>query len=182
VKRIYPIIFHSYVILVCNFFCMKCVVQQALFICTPDYRKTLLLKRWDHKSMAWLHTGIGGHVEHHELETIEDCVWRELEEETKIVRDDLYELQYRATILHSVQDVGDRVMYCYTALTNKAEILWKECPDGELVWYDTDILHTLPMTSLTKVCYDKIFAPTTPRFIGWIWHHDSDNKYTVVYE
>lgn len=132
--------------------------------------------------MAGLHTGIGGHVDNHELEEIESCVYRELEEETGITRDDIYDLKYRATILHSVQDKGDWVMYCYTALTDKASELPLHTPDGELLRYDTDKLESLALTSLTKLCHDKIFASEAPRFVGGMRHHDCEGKCCMVYE
>lgn len=155
---------------------MKIVPQTALYILNEDYSKVLLLKRWEHKSLAWLHTWIWWHIESNELENIEEALLRELEEETHITRNDIKDLTYKATIVHSVLDKWDWVMYAYTAIAVEPHTRNLTTDDGELIRYDVSDVHNLLKTWLTESVYDKIFIKTDKKVIWWYRHHNTQEK------
>src|SRR5256885_3806589 len=75
-------------------------VRTILILRHPDRRQVLLLRRSPHKKLfPNLITGIGGAVELRlgEGADLEAAVLRELEEETKIQRQDLFDLRLRLT-------------------------------------------------------------------------------------
>ena len=155
---------------------MKIVPQTALYILSQDRKEVLLLKRWAHKSLAWKHTGIGWHVEPDELEDIEQSVLRELEEETHITRNDIMQLEYKATVVHAVQDKWDRVMYAYTAIAKNREDWDLYTDDWELIRYEINKLPHIEKTWLTEAIFDKILSENSPRLISWYRHHNVSKK------
>ena len=72
--------------------------------------------------------GVGGHVE--ENETIDECVVREVKEETDL---DLISYKLRGEVLF-VLNGYEELMYVYTS--NEFQGVLKECNEGTLEWID----------------------------------------------
>lgn len=82
-------------------------------------------KKADGSYEKWL--GVGGKLE--SRETPEECVLREVKEETGYA---LTDYQYRARIFFYSDTWEDEIMYLYTATGFEGEEI--PCDEGELVW------------------------------------------------
>ena len=87
----------------------------------------------DPNQEKWI--GVGGKLE--DGETIEECLLREVLEETGFV---LTKYQYRATIYFYSDLYEDEMMHLYTASSFTGAMT--ECDEGELAWVEkSDLLH-----------------------------------------
>ena len=116
--------------------------------------KVLLMKRGLHKELgAGMWAGIGGHLEMSDftnpraVETLEAC-YREVEEETGILRTDIYDLKLRYIAVRKV-DSEVRLHYHYFGKLEQ-EILPPHCDEGEFFWVDKSGLLDLPMSTSIK--------------------------------
>ena len=79
----------------------------------------------DQNQDKWL--GVGGHFE--DGESPEDCVLREVKEETGLT---LTEYRYRGLVTFVSDEYENEYMHLFTATGYDGEII--ECDEGELVW------------------------------------------------
>ena len=82
-------------------------------------------KKNDQNQDKWL--GVGGHFE--DGESPEDCVLREVKEETGL---SLTEYRYRGLVTFVSDEYENEYMHLFTATGYDGEII--ECDEGELVW------------------------------------------------
>lgn len=82
-------------------------------------------KKNDQNQDKWL--GVGGHFE--DGESPEDCVLREVKEETGL---SLTEYRYRGLVTFVSDEYENEYMHLFTATGYDGEMI--ECDEGELVW------------------------------------------------
>ena len=101
--------------------------------------QTLLLHRTkkqnDLNQDKWI--GVGGKFE--DKESPEDCLLREVEEETGLV---LTAYRYRGIVTFVSDTWETELMHLFTA--DAFEGTLKECDEGTLEWVDNDVVPTLP--------------------------------------
>lgn len=90
--------------------------------------------------------GVGGHLENNE--TLDECIIREVKEETGLI---VNSLNYRGKILF-VSDDLEEIMHLYLINDISGDI--KECNEGQLEWIKEENLLSLEMWE-----GDKIFLP-----------------------
>lgn len=113
-------------------------------------------KKNDPNEGKWI--GIGGHFE--EGETPEECVLREVKEETNL---SLTSYRYRALITF-VSDVYETEnMYLFTADSFEGELDYS-CDEGELKWVSKDAILNLPMWEGDRKFLPLIMDETTEFF------------------
>ena len=81
--------------------------------------------------------GVGGHLEHGE--SPEDCIVREVREETGLVMDSF---RLRGILTFVIDDI-DEITFLYTCDAFSGEM--KICDEGELVWIPEEQIGTLPI-------------------------------------
>lgn len=93
--------------------------------------------------------GVGGHVEHGE--SPEDCVLREVKEETGF---DMTNFKLRGLLTFVIDDM-DEYTFLYTCdeFTGKQKA---DCDEGDLVWVDKDKLDTLSLWEGDKIFFDLL--------------------------
>ena len=92
--------------------------------------------------------GVGGHIEHGE--SPEDCILREIKEETGF---EAKSIRLRG-LLSFVIDDYDEYSFLYTCDDYSGEI--KECDEGELVWVDKDKINDLPLWEGDKIFFELL--------------------------
>lgn len=101
----------------------------------------------DPNKEKWI--GVGGKIE--KDESVEECLLREVMEETGLV---LTEYQYRAKIYFYSDTYDDEIMYLYTATEFTGELT--ECKEGELAWIEKSDVLNLNLWEGDKVFLQKI--------------------------
>ena len=93
-------------------------------------------KEQDENAGKWI--GIGGHMK--EDETPEECVRREIREETGLTVEDL---KLRGILTFILPAWGNELTFLYTASTK--EEVSRECSEGILKWIPVDEVMNLPL-------------------------------------
>ncbi len=93
-------------------------------------------KEQDENARKWI--GIGGHMK--EDETPEECVRREIIEETGLAVEDL---KLRGVLTFILPAWGNELTFLYAASTK--EEVSRECPEGVLKWIPVDEVMDLPL-------------------------------------
>ena len=113
--------------------------------------KTLMLHRTkkenDENAGKWV--GIGGHLE--EGESPEDCLLREVYEETGFC---LTAYKFRGIVTFVSEKWGTEYMCLFTGESDTEEIT--ECDEGELMWVENSKLEALPMWEGDRVFFDLL--------------------------
>lgn len=113
--------------------------------------RTLMLhrtkKKNDENEGKWV--GIGGKFE--AGESPEECLLREVYEETGIV---LEEYLFRGIVTFVSDKWGTEYMCLYTAKAENEAV--KDCAEGDLCWIETEKLDTLPMWEGDRIFFDLI--------------------------
>ncbi len=99
----------------------------------------------DENEGKWI--GVGGHME--ENEAPEECVLREIKEETGL---EVTDLRLRGIITFILPDWGNELTFLYTAKTETVETL--PCSEGTLAWIPISKIPELPLWE-----GDRIFLP-----------------------
>lgn len=109
---------------------MERLIPETTLIYIEKDNKYLMLNRNkkenDLNEGFWI--GVGGHIE--KGETVEECAYREVKEETGLV---LTNLDKRGTIYFQNDDFSE-VMHLFTSSSFKGELI--DCDEGELSWID----------------------------------------------
>lgn len=100
--------------------------------------------------------GIGGHF--NEGETKDECILREIEEETGITSEQMSNLTYRGVIHFISNEYGKEDMYLYTSnyIEEPSKVLTHRCEEGELIWYPIDKVKELPIWEGDKIMFDYL--------------------------
>lgn len=109
--------------------------------------------------------GIGGRVE--EGESCEECVLREVKEETGLT---LTSYQYRGIVIFKSDKYEDEKMHLYTADGYVGELT--ECNEGVLEWIDRDEMYNLPMWEGDKIFLGLI--RTDAKFFNLVLEYKGD--------
>jgi len=100
--------------------------------------------------------GVGGHFE--EGETPEECVLRELLEETGIGRGELKEFDYRGIVTFVSNEYGTEYMHVFTAsLDESYDKIPKPCDEGEFCWVDIGEIYNLSLWEGDRIMFDALF-------------------------
>lgn len=100
--------------------------------------------------------GIGGHFESDE--SPEECVLRELYEETKISSGSLEKFSYRGLITFISSEYPTEYMHVFTASLPADFDLPVTCNDeGELCWVPLSDIKDLPIWEGDKIMFDHLF-------------------------
>ncbi len=100
--------------------------------------------------------GIGGHFE--TGESPEDCVLRELYEESGLKMSDIEDFSYRGLVTF-VNDICEpEYMHVFTASLKAADTPLKPCDEGELIWVPKDRVSDLPIWEGDKKMFELLDA------------------------
>ncbi len=136
-------------------------------------------KKQDINSGKWI--GIGGHTE--EGESPEDCIRREMMEETGFAAG---ELKFRGIVTFVYRDVTE-YMYLFTAGDLRdafgkrvtADTPLPECKEGELAWVGKEDVFSLPIWEGDRV-FLKLLCEDAPFFSLKLVYDDDGNLLEVL--
>lgn len=101
--------------------------------------------------------GIGGHFESDE--TAEECVLRELKEESSIDRDSLEDFRYRGLITFISDEYPTEYMHVFSAtVPGNFELPENACDEGELCWVPLSDINDLPIWEGDRIMFDYLFG------------------------
>lgn len=101
--------------------------------------------------------GIGGHFESNE--TAEECVIRELSEESGISVSELDNFRYRGLITFISSEYPTEYMHVFSASVDDAfELPENACDEGELCWVPLTEINDLPIWEGDKIMFDYLFG------------------------
>ena len=103
-------------------------------------------KEKDINKDKWI--GVGGHVENNE--TVDECVIREVKEETNL---DLISFRLCGEVLFVLNGYSE-LMYVYTSDNFKGEI--KDCNEGTLEWIEKEKVLDLPIWEGDRLIFKEI--------------------------
>lgn len=119
--------------------------------------EVLLMKRSEKKQFApGIWAGIGGHFEKEELNSPEQCLIRELYEETGIKREDIvdFSLKY-ITIRKKGDEIRQQYIFFAKILDDNQPI--KECDEGVMKWIEIDKLFDRELSYTNECCLHHYF-------------------------
>ncbi len=97
--------------------------------------------------------GIGGHFE--EGETPEDCIIREIREETGLMSSELTDLTYRGLVTFVSDIYGVEYMHIFTSsYEGDRNIVPGNCTEGRLMWIRSSDIYGLPIWEGDKIIFD----------------------------
>jgi len=130
--------------------------------------EVILIKRGLHKKIApGLWSGIGGHIEQHEMNTPKLACLREIEEETGIRAAQIKGLDMRYFILRKSAETLDSIYYFVGELQKKCSLA--QTDEGVLHWVTLEEGRSLEMTA----CIKKVYS-------HWIKNLDSETLHCWV--
>ena len=114
----------------------------AIYITRGD--KILLLYRIGSRVVGNSYTGAaGGHIEAAEYREPQQCVLRELQEETGLTADELTDLRLRYITMRNKNGEVRQNYYYFAGLKDGCDV--KDSNEGRLEWHDLSALDALPM-------------------------------------
>lgn len=126
----------------------KITVKETTLCYIEQDNKYLMLHRVkkenDINKDKWI--GVGGKFE--DEESPEDCLLREVREETGL---ELDSYRYRGIVTFISNEWGTEYMHLFTADVFHGEL--KECDEGELCWVDKEAVYTLPIWEGDKLFF-----------------------------
>ena len=129
-------------------------------------------KENDQNKDKWI--GVGGKFE--DGETPEDCVRREVLEETGLT---LTDYRYRGIVTFVLKDWGTEYMHLFTATGFEGEM--KVCEDGDLVWVPKDEIENLEIWEGDKVFF-RLLAEESGFFSLKLVYEEDQLVETEVYK
>lgn len=115
--------------------------------------------------------GIGGHLE--EGESPNECIVREIEEETGIRADEITGLRMRAVITFVNTVYEDEYIHLYEAeYIGTEDPSTRYCGEGELEWINKADIYSLPIWEGDRVMFDKMLE--SPDFFELKLTYDKD--------
>lgn len=102
--------------------------------------------------------GVGGKVE--AGESVEECLLREVMEETGLV---LKKYQYRGKLYFHSDTYEDEIMYLYTSSKFEGKLI--ECKEGELAWIEKSDILNLNLWEGDKVFLKKLLKDNIGPFV-----------------
>ena len=107
--------------------------------------------------------GVGGHFE--EGETPEECILREIFEETGIVLSELSGFKYRGIATFLSDKYENEYMHIFTAeYVGTRDVTPGSCPEGELLWVPLSDIYDLPLWEGDKLMFDCLYKEISPFF------------------
>jgi 8-oxo-dGTP diphosphatase len=101
--------------------------------------------------------GIGGHFESDE--TAEECVIRELSEESAIDKSSLEDFRYRGLVTFISNEYPTEYMHVFSAtVPDDLELPEDGCDEGELCWVPLSEINDLPIWEGDKIMFDYLFG------------------------
>ena len=117
--------------------------------------------------------GVGGHAE--DYESPEDCLLREVQEETGLT---LTDYRFRGIVTFAMKDVETQYMCLYTA-TGWTGRMKEDCPEGNLEWVRKDQIHTLDLWEGDKVFF-RLLTDDVPFFSLKLYYESDELKECVL--
>ncbi len=128
-------------------------------------------KKHDMNQDKWI--GVGGHAE--DYESPEDCLLREVREETGLT---LTDYRFRGIVTFAMKDVETQYMCLYTA-TGWTGTMREDCPEGNLEWVRKDQIHTLDLWEGDKVFF-RLLTEEVPFFSLKLYYESDELKECVL--
>jgi len=119
--------------------------------------------------------GVGGHME--SGESPEDCIIREIEEETGLVREDLKSLELRGHVTFVSDEYGTEYMHVFAGTMDDVPAL-RPCDEGELVWVDLEDIYGLPVWEGDKIMFRLLFDEVPDKFFSLKLCYEGDKLVT----
>jgi 8-oxo-dGTP diphosphatase len=116
-------------------------------------------------------TGLGGHMEHHELNNPREACIREIFKESKLQKEDLIDLTLRYILLRQKED-EIRIQYVYFGRTEQSELVSSD--EGELYWIDARNVLDLKISTIIRKMLEHYWENRneTHLFVGTITKSD----------
>ena len=115
--------------------------------------------------------GIGGHLE--KGEAPEDCMVREIFEETGIREEELSGLRLRGIVTFINSKYEDEYIFLFEArYTGSEDPTVRECEEGTLEWVDKDKIYDLPLWEGDREFFRPLFG--TEEFFSLKLIYDGD--------
>ncbi len=100
--------------------------------------------------------GVGGHIE--QAESPDQCVIREIFEETGITLPELDDLRYRGIVTFVSDKYGVEYMHVFSATyAGTREVVPGSCKEGKLMWIPQNDIYDLPVWEGDKVMFDCLY-------------------------
>ena len=128
-------------------------------------------KKQDMNQDKWI--GVGGHAE--DYESPEDCLLREVQEETGLT---LTDYRFRGIVTFAMKDAETQYMCLYTA-TGWTGRMKEDCPEGNLEWVRKDQIHTLDLWEGDKVFF-RLLTDEGPFFSLKLYYESDELKECVL--
>ena len=119
--------------------------------------------------------GIGGKLE--KDESIEECMLREVYEETNLTLDNY---TYRGCVDFKSDIYPEEIMHLFTAVSS-SDLLPSECNEGILSWVDKSSISSLPMWEGDAVFFDLINKNSPFFYLTLNYHGDNLIDYDINY-
>ncbi|SCW69690.1 8-oxo-dGTP diphosphatase [Ruminococcaceae bacterium YRB3002] len=117
--------------------------------------------------------GVGGHFE--QGESPEECVLREISEETGIVPEELDGFRYRGIVTFVSDRYGVEYMHVFTACyAGTRNVVPGSCSEGELMWIPLQDIYGLPMWEGDKVMFDCLYKEAVNGFFSLKLEYEGD--------
>lgn len=122
----------------------------------------------DPNNGKWL--GIGGHVEKNE--SPDECIVREIGEESGIGRDSLIGLKLRGLITFVSDLYPTEYMHVYEATIESDTAVRESCDEGRLTWVPVDRIKELPVWEGDHIMFDRLFGGSD--FFSYKFRYEGD--------